>query len=411
MAATDASAARRRFALVPPSQRGVVGAVALPVDDCHALLVVSAGIGALCRGSLRRCEPVRAAVVWLRRSSAARLSHRSLCARSARCAAAARRRARRRNRCHLSVGHSRRNAAERRLARRVLSGELHRARYDRRPLCRHAHAGGDRTDQTARLDLCRHCAGGTARTARRLARRSGGPRTLDCTRRSYFGTAAILAPASAAYGNITESTIVAHGAAALLLLLHVGATISPFALIALAAALIAPVLLPKQRALGWSGCAAALLFFALPFGYDTSVAQLATGASLRFAAPAVAAGALALAPVASRFAYVAIALLWGTAMYGIVYVLGIFWNDGSTHAALPVAVAVVAIAAVDSQPSGWPGYRQRRSASPSSRRRISPGDTRSTITPTRCAWDQRSREFIAGSRCSVRRGLVVGDCA
>ncbi len=112
--------------------------------------------------------------------------------------------------------------------------------------------------------------------------------------------AAILAPASAAYGNITGSTIVAHGAAALLLLLHVGATISPFALIALTAALIAPALLPKQRALGWSACAAALLFFALPFGYDTSVAQLATGASLRFAAPAVAAGALALAPVASR---------------------------------------------------------------------------------------------------------------
>ena len=157
--------------------------------------------------------------------------------------------------------------------------------------------------------------------------------------------AAILAPASATYGNIVGSTIVAHGAAALLLLLHVGATISPFALIALTGALIAPALLPKQRALGWSACAAALLFFALPFGYDTSVAQLATGASLRFAAPAVAAGALALAPLASRSAYVPIVLLWGAAIYGIVYVLGIFWNDGSTHAALPVAVAAVAIAA------------------------------------------------------------------
>lgn len=169
---------------------------------------------------------------------------------------------------------------------------------------------------------------------------------LWIARDALLWNAAILAPASTAYGNIAGSTIVAHGPAALLLLLRVGASISPFALIALAAALLAPAILTKQRPLGWSAFAAALLFFVLPFGYDTSVAQLATGASLRFAAPAVAAGALALAPVAARFSYLAIALLWAAAIYGIVYVLGIFWNDGSTHAALPVAVAAVAIAAV-----------------------------------------------------------------
>jgi len=177
---------------------------------------------------------------------------------------------------------------------------------------------------------------------------------LWIARDALLWSSAILAPASTTYGNIAGSTIVAHGAAALLLLLHVGATISPFALIALTAALIAPALLPKQRELGWSACAAALLFFALPFGYDTSVAQLATGASLRFAAPAVAAGALALAPVAARFSYISIALLWGAAIYGIVYVLGIFWNDGSTHAALPVAAAAVAIAAaVRNRHAAW----------------------------------------------------------
>ena len=169
---------------------------------------------------------------------------------------------------------------------------------------------------------------------------------LWIARDALLWNGAILAPASTAYGDIAGSTIVAHGAAALLLLLRVGTSISPFALIALAAALVAPAILPKQRALGWSAFAAALLFFILPFGYDTSVAQLATGASLRFAAPAVAAGALALAPVAARFSYVAIALLWAAALYGVVYVLAIFWNDGSTHAALPVAVAAVAIAAV-----------------------------------------------------------------
>jgi hypothetical protein len=177
---------------------------------------------------------------------------------------------------------------------------------------------------------------------------------LWVTRDALLWNAAILAPASTAYGNIAGSTIAAHGGTALLLLLRVGASISPFALIALAGALIAPVLLPKQRALGWSAFAAALLFFALPFGYDTSVAQLATGASLRFAAPAVAAGALALAPIASRFSYASIALLGAAAIYGVVYVLGIFWNDGSTHAALPIAVAAVAItAAVRNRRPAW----------------------------------------------------------
>ena len=169
---------------------------------------------------------------------------------------------------------------------------------------------------------------------------------LWIARDALLWNSAILAPASTAYGDIAGSTIAAHGGAALLLLLRVGVSISPFALIALAAALLAPALLPKHRALGWSAFAAALLFFVLPFGYDTSVAQLATGASLRFAAPAVAAGALVLAPIAARFSYVAIALFWAGAAYGILYVFGIFWNDGSTHAALPVALAAVAIAAL-----------------------------------------------------------------
>ena len=83
----------------------------------------------------------------------------------------------------------------------------------------------------------------------------------------------------------------------------------------------------------------------LPFGYETNVAQLASGESLRFAAPAIAAGVLLLAPVARQFAAIATPLLWISTLYGCWFVLALFWNDGSTHVALAVAALGVAIAA------------------------------------------------------------------
>jgi hypothetical protein len=151
--------------------------------------------------------------------------------------------------------------------------------------------------------------------------------------------------ASIAGGGLYGSTILAHGAGAFALLIAVAIHLSPFALIALIAALLGPLIAARDRALGWAAFAAALLFFVLPFGYETNVAQLANGESLRFAAPAIAAGVLLLAPVARRLAAVAIALLWVSTLYGCWFVLALFWNDGSTHVALAVAALSVAIAA------------------------------------------------------------------
>ena len=116
---------------------------------------------------------------------------------------------------------------------------------------------------------------------------------------------AIVAPASTEYGSLFGSTILAHGLRALAILARVTFAASPFASVALLAALAGPLLARREPRLGWAACAAALLFFALPFGYASSVAQLATGASLRFAAPAVAAGALILATPARRKAAIA----------------------------------------------------------------------------------------------------------
>jgi hypothetical protein len=158
---------------------------------------------------------------------------------------------------------------------------------------------------------------------------------------------AVASPAtSAAGGGLYGSTILAHGLGAFALLATVAIHLSPFALIALIAALLGPLIGIRDRALGWAAVAAVLLFFVLPFGYETSVAQLANGASLRFAAPAIAAGALLLAPLERRFGLIASVLLWISTLYGCWFVLAIFWNDGSTHIALAIAVLGVAIALV-----------------------------------------------------------------
>ena len=157
---------------------------------------------------------------------------------------------------------------------------------------------------------------------------------------------AVASPAaSMAGGGLYESTILAHGVGAFALLAAVAIHLSPFALIALIAALLGPLLAIRDRALGWAAIAAALLFFVLPFGYETSVVQLANGASLRFAAPAIAAGALLLAPAARRLGIVATVLLWISTLYGCWFVLALFWNDGSTQVAPVIAALGVAIAA------------------------------------------------------------------
>ncbi|MGB6601404.1 MAG: hypothetical protein WBE77_10030 [Candidatus Cybelea sp.] len=166
---------------------------------------------------------------------------------------------------------------------------------------------------------------------------------------------AIVAPASTEYGSLFGSTILAHGWAALAILARVTLAASPFASVALLAALARPFLGGREPRLGWAACAAALLFFLLPFGYASSVAQLATGASLRFAAPAVAAGAVILTAFARRNAVTGAALLAASSLFGVGYVLAIFWNDAPTRVAPIVALAGIgAVAWARALRRGWP---------------------------------------------------------
>ncbi|MGC1379723.1 MAG: hypothetical protein WA814_01725, partial [Candidatus Baltobacteraceae bacterium] len=85
------------------------------------------------------------------------------------------------------------------------------------------------------------------------------------------------------------------------------------------------------------------LFFALPFGFESNVAQLATGASLRFAAPAIAAGGLLLARPATRFATIAGPLLCASALFGAILILALFANDAPTLLAPLLALPAAGI--------------------------------------------------------------------
>jgi hypothetical protein len=164
-----------------------------------------------------------------------------------------------------------------------------------------------------------------------------------------------LEPANSSYLPALRTGILAHGLPALATLVHVAITMSPFGVLAFCAALLAPAIGRDQRALAWASFGAAALFLVLPYGYATAVAQLATGASLRFAAPAIASGAVILVRPARGIAGIATGVLLASALFGIVLVLHTFWNDTSTHAALRIAALSAAfVAAAHLRRLIWP---------------------------------------------------------
>jgi hypothetical protein len=184
---------------------------------------------------------------------------------------------------------------------------------------------------------------------------TGGAVAAWVARDAILWRYAIVAPASTEYGSFVRSTILAHGWPALATLARVGTLASPFASLALLTALAAPLLVRRQRGVAWAACAAAFVFLLLPFGYASSVAQLATGASLRFAAPAVAAGSVILAYLVRRTGTLAAVLLTASTLFGVGYVLAIFWNDAPARAAPVIAlVAVATVWSARAARSAWP---------------------------------------------------------
>jgi hypothetical protein len=143
-----------------------------------------------------------------------------------------------------------------------------------------------------------------------------------------------------------QTSIAAHGIPALLLLVRTLLALSPFMLAALLAALLGPGYERRDRGLGFAGFAALLFFYAMPFAYATSVPQLATGASLRQAAPAVALGALLLLRPAMRLPPFAAGLFLGSAVIGAGDMLALYWADAPTRSAVAVAALAVGLTAL-----------------------------------------------------------------
>ena len=207
-----------------------------------------------------------------------------------------------------------------------------------------------------------------ASTARRSKRsRSGKPysaTTLHSTRRvagsaycNANSNAALLGAESSSATSKTPrvsvrvasqlagTTIVAQGFAGVATLGSALWNAGPGMLLAVVA-LGATVVASRESLIRWTALGAFAFFLIEPFGFRNDQPQLATGASLRFALPALVLGLVGVLPLLRR---VALPLAFGClalAAFQVTQVAATFANDATTHrwyvAALVVGVAIVA---------------------------------------------------------------------
>jgi hypothetical protein len=108
----------------------------------------------------------------------------------------------------------------------------------------------------------------------------------------------------------------------------------------------------KDRTLCLAGVAALVAYLFMPFSYRNALAQLESGASLRFALNAFAVGAVVATLLLRRVWVPAAALLAVAAAFALYREFGIFWIDPQTHGALVAAAAcALAVAFVRSPPA------------------------------------------------------------
>lgn len=148
------------------------------------------------------------------------------------------------------------------------------------------------------------------------------------------------------------TTIAGNFGIAAVQLAHGIATVTPQAFVFMAM-LAAGFVFQTTRRYAAAGAAALALYVFLPLSYTGGAANYVTDASsLRFALPALAAGALIAAALIERSA------LWGPpaayliAAWGAWNVLAVFWTDSYTHWALPAAGFAVCAALLTQRTRG-----------------------------------------------------------
>lgn len=179
------------------------------------------------------------------------------------------------------------------------------------------------------------------------------PLLVWAARDAVLWPGAIVPPATT-FVPMWPTTVAAHGLegmAAFVAALYIA---GPAAAVFLAFALVGPALCSPRRA-AFAGLVAALLFFVLPFGFSASTPQLAGGASLRFLAPALAVGAVALGAFATRQPWIAGGVAAACALAGAVDGMRAFWADGAVWIAPAAALALA---------GAWAGSGAWRRAAP-----------------------------------------------
>lgn len=144
--------------------------------------------------------------------------------------------------------------------------------------------------------------------------------------------------------HVWTTGIAANGFGAFVLFVRTLAALSPLALAAFFAALASPFFGKQRPVFAFAACASALWYLVMPFAFNNPLDQLANGASLRFAAPAIAFGVLAIVSLTRRSQPLFAALFAASAAAGALHVTAIFWNDATTRPAIAVAALLVGIA-------------------------------------------------------------------
>ncbi len=147
------------------------------------------------------------------------------------------------------------------------------------------------------------------------------------------------APSDIATPSLWHSTMAAHP---LLSLEYGGAAaahLAPFGFLLCLVALVSPML-ARGSPLAGAGLAAVIIAAFTPFGFADAHAQLASGTSLRYGIPAMAVGALILAPHLLRFARVALGALLAGAIGECLQLVALYRSDWPTLLALAAAPIV-----------------------------------------------------------------------
>jgi hypothetical protein len=171
------------------------------------------------------------------------------------------------------------------------------------------------------------------------------PIALWLARDAILWKTATIDPSALAFPNLAGTTIVAQGFAGIATLGSALWNAGPGMLVAVVA-LAATIVASREPLLRWTALGAFVFFLIEPFGFRNDQPQLATGASLRFALPALVLGLVGVLPLLRRVAQPLAFGCLALAAYQVAEVVAIFANDATTHrwyvAALVVAVAIVA---------------------------------------------------------------------